>query len=307
MELQVLASVLLFNGQEKAVRTVQDLLDQQLGNISLKIMVVNNGADSRTAERISNLDAGIELVSPETNGGFAGGNNVAIDRAKEIRADLLLLLNDDVQLPSDYVRRLALAVQANPHAGIFGSTIKLPGGEIQAVGGSLLPFGAGVDWHKISPAPPGNGSYAVDVIQGAAFAITSKVLSSGYRFDERLFFGCEEYDLALWARSRSIQTVVIADVEVIHFTEQTNVILHRWEVAPRHYYLTVRNDVFLKIQHFRGSLVLVPSVLYLASRSILKGVIFTFIGRPVMLRAVILGLFHGLIGRMGAGANFVRK
>jgi hypothetical protein len=73
-----------------------------------------------------------ELLPMPHNGGFAYGNNAAIARARELDPDLaaVVLLNPDAVVRPGGLGKLMQQVNSQPHAGIVGAAIEVPGGEL---------------------------------------------------------------------------------------------------------------------------------------------------------------------------------
>src|SRR5579872_1813734 len=90
-----------------------DSIGKQTGlKESRQIIVVED--DARGGPMLANPEAyGAEQIRLEKNYGFAAAVNRGVERAS---GEFILLLNNDVELRSDYVERLLNALQRDPKA-----------------------------------------------------------------------------------------------------------------------------------------------------------------------------------------------
>lgn len=301
----VLVSILTYNGGQKTLRTIGDVLSQELENISMRIILIDNCSTNGIVRAVREKFPSIEIMCTKANLGFSGGNNIAIDLASRSDADYVFILNDDVQLADNYIKEMVKCGQMLADVAILGSTVKLPDGHIQAVSGYLKPRWAGLFWeNRRQGLRKAIRIRKVDAIQGSAFVLTKRAVRAGICFDERLFFGGEEYDLALWTRGRGLKCYVVEHVEVIHDSNQAGMILDRWGADERTSYYNVRNNIFVRKKYSRSKFEYIPPVIFVSMRYLLKGVIFAMLGRPCVLGAHIAGIRDGLRGNMGSAGKY---
>lgn len=79
-----------------------------------KIVVLDNASGDGTPELLGHIGQGLDVVLSPKNTGFAGGQNLVLSRSD---ADYALVLNPDVRLHPDYVRRLVELLECCPEAG----------------------------------------------------------------------------------------------------------------------------------------------------------------------------------------------
>jgi GT2 family glycosyltransferase len=120
----VTAAIIGWNGGSDIEACLQSLLSQTV--TATQTIVVDNGSTDGSVERLKALDPGVEVIANSTNLGFARAANQAFEAAT---GEWLLLVNQDVVLDADYLRRLL-------EAGIADSTIG-------SITGKLLLHGAG--------------------------------------------------------------------------------------------------------------------------------------------------------------------
>ena len=96
------------------------LLERTLARVAedspeARIVVVDNYSTPEAREELVALASarGWEAVLPETNTGFGGGMNLGAARARELGADLLVLLNPDAVIARSDLIRLAARAHAD--------------------------------------------------------------------------------------------------------------------------------------------------------------------------------------------------
>ena len=104
--------------------------------VGFEAIVVDNGSTDGTGELVRRDFPAVRLVASERNLGFAGGNNLGIRAA---RGEILILLNDDTEVPPEWLGRLAAPFAHDPRIGAAGCKLLYPDGKtIQHAGGILL-------------------------------------------------------------------------------------------------------------------------------------------------------------------------
>lgn len=102
--------------------TTLDLLES-LYNISYQnkeVIVVDNASPDDNPKIIKEKYPSVILIESVVNYGFAGGNNLGIMRA---RGDYVLLLNNDVIVPSDFLEPLIKKIHDQPDLGAVSPKI----------------------------------------------------------------------------------------------------------------------------------------------------------------------------------------
>jgi len=168
-----------------------------------------------------------EVLAAPRNGGFAYGNNRAIERARELdpRHAAVVFLNPDTVVRAGALRALLSHLDSHVDAGIVGATIEdehgarqrsahpFPSPLTEFVAGSQLGIAArlvGVS------ALAESRSQRCDWVSGAAFVVRREVFERIGGLDEGYFLYFEEVDFCRRARRAGWSCWTVADARVVH-------------------------------------------------------------------------------------------
>jgi len=79
-----------------------------------EIILADNASTDGSAEWVRNAFPNVEIVRHPENWGFAKGNNAAVPHAK---GDLIVLLNNDVEVPENWLSPIVSRFEAHPDLG----------------------------------------------------------------------------------------------------------------------------------------------------------------------------------------------
>jgi GT2 family glycosyltransferase len=175
---------------------------------------------------ITNTDStkNLTLIKNKQNYGFAKGNNIAINYTLHTDdPDYIFLLNNDTVVDPDFLSKLVQAAEEDPQVGITGPLIYYydKDGRTDAVAN----LGGKVDLAKY----PGyydltetndlkdfiEDLIECDWVSGAALLLKSKTIPLKF-LNEKLFFGCEDIDLALNLKEHGFTSLVVKDSFIWH-------------------------------------------------------------------------------------------
>lgn len=86
----------------------------------LEVFVVDNGSLEDVSDQFRRHYPGVEVIISAANLGFAGGNNLALQRAK---GAFLFLINNDAELAPDAIEVLVDGFQAHENCGVMAPKI----------------------------------------------------------------------------------------------------------------------------------------------------------------------------------------
>lgn len=319
--------ILNWNGWKDTIECLERLRSIDYPNCA--VMVVDNGSKDDSVDRIrawaersyinlmdvaittdtsvsgrltlATWPASVTLIRSPDNLGFAGGVNLGMRCAllghENPKPDYILLLNNDVSVPSNFLRNIVgTAVQAD--AAITGALVLDETGSKVVFARTSFP-------HELFFAPrhsipAGNETtWQSFRAEASAMLLRSDLLdlryqAAGYYLDPTLFMYCEEIDLAYFARSNGLKCVITKKATAYHKIGHSSGGVGN----PRSYYYVTRNRVYLARKMLSVPLLLLFHPWYITTR-FLRILQFWLAGRTSVASAVCAGLTDGYAGRMG--------
>lgn len=221
-EVTVSILILNWNKSELTLKCLKALREHI--HCSHEIILVDNGSSAREVETLnSELDPSVRLIPLTVNVFFGEGNNIASEAA---RGRFLLLLNNDVEVVSDIASELIETFNRCGAPGAIGPRFLCSSGEIQEVGGFLLPNGHSLRTGRLGIGADlyfRNGVKIVDYCSAACLLIERATFLRVGGFDP-LFDPAyyEDADLCLRLRTLGLNVYVNSDVRVVHNENTTS-------------------------------------------------------------------------------------
>lgn len=113
--------ILTTNALKMTLEQLSDVSKLDVGGLDCECMVVDNGSHDGTEETIKNYklpNMKYKFIQSGANLGFAGGNNVGIEDAIKRKINYILLMNNDLILPKDIVKKLVNYMDNNRDVGV---------------------------------------------------------------------------------------------------------------------------------------------------------------------------------------------
>ena len=158
-----------------------------------RVIVVDNGGRAT-------VDSNVDLVRPARNLGFGGGANAGFQRAAELGATYVALLNDDIEVDVGWLRPLVEALDTDSTCGAVQPKLLLACTDpprINSLGVAIGGDGAGTDigFNEID-GPAFAIDRSIDAFTGGAVLFRAQFLQATAGFDESYFLYYEDVDLA---------------------------------------------------------------------------------------------------------------
>ncbi len=166
----------------------------------------------------------LTLIKNDKNYGFAKGNNIAINYAlKNHHPDYILLLNNDVAVDPDFLTRLVQKAGDDMRLGIVGPLIYYYDWDgrtdvVANLGGkvNLNKYPGYYDLTETDNLDNfSDDMIECDWVSGAAMLLKIKELPLKF-LNEKLFFGCEDIDLALNLKKYEYKSAIVLDSYIWH-------------------------------------------------------------------------------------------
>lgn len=279
------------------------------------IVVVDNGSDQRHWEELNgaiqasfgpnliitgteaytaNIDRGQMVIVRLTNNlGYAGGNNVGLRLALNSRAEWVVLLNNDCEVPPNFLYGLIGTAAGMARVGAIGCqllSLDEPPKSIYRGGRRLYGLGA----HWLTKWRKSHGLWRVNFVPFACVALSTEALRRIGLLDERYFAYVEDCEYCYRLAADGWTMAINLDVLVRH---RISASLGRRSAV--YYYYVARNTPM-----FIGERLKTPwrvfSLACFIAQSLGLIAILASSGRVAESRAVLVGWKDYLLKRTGA-------
>lgn len=246
----VVAVVLTWNDYDMAHDCIASVYRNDYPN--LKVVLVDNGSKFDVVGPMGEAFPELTIVALDRNYGFTGGCNRGLEKALELGADYLFLLNNDTIVAENAVTELVKAAEALPECGM-ASALLLHVGEPKRVF-SYRRF-LNPDRAHVSKEDDGveldetrhRDTVETEFAPACAVMYRRAAVEQVGLFDESLFTNWEDYDLCQRLRLAGWKLHFVGKAEVIHAHGATT-----GRVSPFITYLGTRNRLICLFRY--GSL-----------------------------------------------------
>ncbi len=192
----------------------------------------------------------VDVIAAERNAGFGAGNNLAFRHALawEEPPEFFYLLNPDALPDPGGVTALLDFMERTPDAGLAGSRVRHPGGELRlsafrfpSVFSELeqgLKLGVASRllerWRVSMPAP--TKTCPVDWVSGASVMLRRAMLDEIGMFDENFFLYFEETDLSLRAVRAGWKTYYVMESGAEHIGQVSTGMKDKLKRRPKYWF-----------------------------------------------------------------------
>jgi GT2 family glycosyltransferase/glycosyltransferase involved in cell wall biosynthesis len=191
-----LVSVIIvnFRGADDTMAALAHLRKLDWDPEQLEIIVVENGSQDDSAQRIRAADGGVHLIESKDNLGFAGGCNLGAEKSN---GEFLAFLNNDARPDPSWISAAVASFRSDSGIGAVASKVlDWTGEHIDYAGSALTWFGMG--YKPFSGHTTGieedTGQRDVLFGTGSAMFVRADVFQELGGFDERYFMFFEDVD-----------------------------------------------------------------------------------------------------------------
>lgn len=234
--------VVNFGGPDLLAENLLDLASQA----EVSVVVVDNFSGDSNRLQVEALCHRLrwELIAPSTNLGFGAGANLGVDRAFELGATVVCLLNPDATMSAHDLQLLTAAADADRTALVAPQILNSRG----------RPWftGAAVDVAGGRTRRADVAGAAHPWLTGAclAFHADSWRRTGGFASDYFLYW--EDVDLS-WRHVAAGGTLLYReDITVLHAVSATHSADHRHGRSPLYYFYNCRNRLLFASVHLDG-------------------------------------------------------
>lgn len=219
---------------EKTVNTISSIFMYTRG-VDYEVILVDNGSKNndslKLGKYIKDNNLKVKYIQNKENLGFSKGNNIGIKKSK---GQYIALLNSDTELTENSFNKAVTYLKDNKNVGALGCRLITPDGKLDhgCKRGFPTPEASIYYILKLDKFFKNNIKYGayrlsylneheindVDVISGAFFVTTRKVLDKVGLLDERFFMYGEDIDLCFRIKENGYRIVYNPTIgTVIHY------------------------------------------------------------------------------------------
>lgn len=262
--MNVVAVVLTYNSEKVIGECLTSLTQEHRG----RVLVIDNASTDNSVKLVKTRFPKVTIDPMSQNLGYAGGNNVGIEKALAMGADYILILNPDVVVEKDCLKYLLMHVEAYVSPQIVGPKIFKGSSHFRSNIKLLWSVGGVLDEERYTAKLIGLGekdkgqydkSQPVDFVSGTCMLIPKTVLETGLRFYVPYFMYYEDVEFCIRARKLGFTSVVVPEAKITHFETSNNSnlsgakLIHlpgelRWELRwhVKDYYLARNHLLFVE-------------------------------------------------------------
>lgn len=237
--------ILNYNGKDKIMDCIESVMNQNFPKDQFEIIVVDNNSTDGSEKLVEKYKE-VKLIKRNVNDGFAKGNNVGI---KASSGEYIALLNNDITLERDWLKKMVDKIESDKNIGILGCTIYYSySGEIWNAGGNIF-FPGFAKNLKLESEQECNW---------VAFAAMMMRRSVNELLDENLFMYYEDNELCKRVRKKGYKVWIYDNAFAFHHVEKGKVSAHEEYNMHKNrpYYYTKFYSLPGKILYLLGDLVL---------------------------------------------------
>lgn len=187
-----------------------------------QIIVVDNGSTDDTIPFLASEYHQVRLIANDANLGFSRGINPGL---RQTSADVVVLLNNDVEVRPNWLTELVRPLHDQPDIGITGAKLYFPDGRTLQHAGAMLEQPLAIGRHRFYRQPDTGQADElcdVDYVTGAAMAVHRRVINQIGLLDESFApFYYEETDYCTRARNAGFRVVYVPTAVAIHHESLT--------------------------------------------------------------------------------------
>ncbi len=227
--------ILNYNTKKLLDQVISSVLETT-NNIDFEIIVSDNNSSDGSIEMVKNKFPQVILIENKENGGFAKGNNIAIEKSS---GEFILLLNSDTIVQKDCIEKCVAFLEAGDEKmGAVGCRVLLKDGTLDHACRRGFPtpsasFFYFLKFHKLFPHHKTFSKYTlsylsefetneVDALTGAFMLLKRDVIKKVGLLDEDFFMYGEDLDWCFRIKESGYKIMYYPEVSIIHLKGQSS-------------------------------------------------------------------------------------
>lgn len=254
-----------FKGTDDTLACVNSLVNTENKNQTFSIIVVINPSEedhSNLLGTFQKIYPQIIIIENKINTGFAGGNNIGIRKAMEIGSDQIILLNNDTEVPGDFINSFAEYGKSDKSIGLVSPKIYFTKGfeyhkdkYQENEKGKVIWYGGGIiDWSNIYASHRGvdevdTGQFdqisETEFATGCCMLIKKEVIEKIGFLDEKYFLYYEDIDYSVRVKKAGYRVMYYPKSFIWHKNASSS----GKPGSPIHIYYQTRNRLYFGFKY----------------------------------------------------------
>lgn len=207
--------ILNYNNYSDTIETIESVLSLEYD--ANFVLLVENSSDKTIIQKIRTQFPDLAIIENKKNLGYAGGNNIGIQKAIASGTDYIFLLNNDVRLEKDVLKKCVSAMEKSPGCGACQPIIvTFENEKIIWSAGTQLYFGYPRLYLKETKLQKNGIITSPFGLVGCAILFRRTAFQQTGLFDESLFLLHEETDWCIRAKQMNFSLLIISNAIVNH-------------------------------------------------------------------------------------------
>ncbi len=182
---------------------------------NFETIVVDNGSTDDSVAAISQQFPEITVLQTGENLGYAGGNNVGIQKALDNGADFVLLLNNDTIVQPDFIASLLKSAKADAITGAYPLRFSDPQ-KLDHLGGIWNREKGGFDLIGLGERAGYKTDVQLDYVCGCSILIPRGVFETIGLLEPKYFLYWEEADFCMRAKKAGFHIEICYEASLLH-------------------------------------------------------------------------------------------
>ena len=213
-----LSIVIITHNQEATTLRCICSLAAVMARGDTEVILVDNGSIDGTCRSVATKFPCVTIIKNGENRGVAYARNRGIEQS---RGDYVLILDNDTVANAEAIDGMVAYMDATPGVGICGCRLVGDNGEVQqsykAFPGLLKKIRNVLARNKSgTAATPPTTVFFPEYVIGACQMIRRKVVEQVGLLDEAIFYGPEDADFCIRARSKGWETAYLPQYTIVH-------------------------------------------------------------------------------------------
>jgi len=228
-----------YNGKKLLEKCLKSLKAIDYNNY--EIILVDNNSTDNSIEFVKNMYPSIIIIKLDKNYGYAEPNNIG---AKNAKGDLLLFLNNDTLVKSNFITEILKPIKKDPQIAICQSLLLKSNSQVDSSGDFVDTLG-----RVYSSKDKANDIKKILSARGASMMVRKECFWELGGFDKNFFASYEDVDLGWRAWLWGYKVVLAPDSIVHHKIGQTS-----QNLSSTLRFHGVKNSLVLRLTNFETSL-----------------------------------------------------